>query len=103
MKTENEIPRRNRLDLNEPAELAIYKAMQEVEKMPADVRLTNAGIKLQEARNLVADFIDSPDQVKQREVKKEKWLEKQMQLDKTKSREFYEDIYDQIKGDQINP
>lgn len=58
MKTENEIPRRVRLDLNTPAELAIYNAMIEVEKMPADVRLTNAVIKLSEAKNLVADFVD---------------------------------------------
>lgn len=53
-----ETPRRIRLDLNTPTELAIYEVMQMVEKMPPDVRLTNAGIKLQEARNLVADFID---------------------------------------------
>lgn len=58
MDTLNEIPRRIRLDLNEPAELAIHNAMQEVEKIGADVRLTNAIIKLQEAKNLVADFID---------------------------------------------
>lgn len=42
-----EVPRRIRLDLNEPAEVAIYEAMQAVEKMPADIRLTHAGIKLQ--------------------------------------------------------
>lgn len=53
-----DIPRRNRLDLNMPAELAIYEAIQEVEKLPADVRLTNAVIKLQEAKELVSDFID---------------------------------------------
>lgn len=51
-------PRRIRLDLNSPAEIAIYEAIQAVEKMDADVRLTHAVIKLQEARNLVADFID---------------------------------------------
>jgi hypothetical protein len=50
--------RRQRLDLNEQAELAIYNAMQEVEKIGADVRLTNAVIKLSEAKDLVADFID---------------------------------------------
>lgn len=59
MKTEiNGIPRRIRLDLNRPAELAIHNAMMEVEKMPGDLRLTNAVIKLQEAKNLVSDFID---------------------------------------------
>jgi len=50
--------RKNRLDLMTPAEIAIYKAMEEVEKMEADVRLTNAVIKLQEARDEVAAYID---------------------------------------------
>ena len=54
----NQTPRRIRLDLNLPSEIAIYKAMLAIEEMPGDVRLTNAGIKLQEAKNLVADFID---------------------------------------------
>jgi hypothetical protein len=58
MSDKNEFPRRSRLDLMEPAEKAIYNAAQEVEKIGADVRLTNAVIKLQEARELVADFID---------------------------------------------
>lgn len=51
--------RRNRLDLNTSAELAIYNAMGEVEKAGSDVRLTNALIKLKEARELVANFVDS--------------------------------------------
>lgn len=54
----NDFPRRNRLDLNTPAEKAIYDAIQEVEKVGADTRLTGAVIKLSEARNLVADFVD---------------------------------------------
>jgi hypothetical protein len=49
---------RNRMDLWTPAELAIYNAMREVEKMPASVTLTNAVIKLNEAQSLVADFLD---------------------------------------------
>ena len=56
--TINEIPRRIRLDLNTPAELAIYNAMQEVEKAGADVRLTDAVILLDKARNKVSDFVD---------------------------------------------
>jgi hypothetical protein len=56
--SKNEFPRRSRLDLCEPAELAIYNAMQEVEKLGADVKLTEAIVKLQEAKELVADFID---------------------------------------------
>jgi hypothetical protein len=56
---ETEIPRRNRLDLNTPAERAIYDAMQEVEKIGADTRLTEAVILLSKAKELVADFIDA--------------------------------------------
>src|SRR5574343_1295880 len=50
--------RRNRLDLNTPSELAIYNAMGEVEKIGADERLTNALIKLKDAKELVANFVD---------------------------------------------
>lgn len=53
-----EIPRRNRLDLNTDAELSIYNAMQEVEKIGADLRLTEAIILLAKAKELVADYID---------------------------------------------
>lgn len=53
-----DIPRRNKLYECTPAELAIYNAMVEVEKMDADVRLTDAVIKLQEAKELVADYVD---------------------------------------------
>lgn len=56
---DNEIPRRKRLDLNVPAEKAIYDAMQEVEKLPADVRLTEAVILLTKAKDLVSDFVDA--------------------------------------------
>jgi hypothetical protein len=54
----NNIPRRNRLDLCKPEELAIYNAIEQVEKMGASPELTDAVTKLQEARELVADFID---------------------------------------------
>jgi hypothetical protein len=53
-----EAPRRAILNLMEPAELAIHNAMQEVEKMPADERLTKAVTLLSQAQDLVADFID---------------------------------------------
>lgn len=56
-----EIPRRNQLDKCIPAELAIFTAMQEVEKVGSDVKLTQAIQKLQEAKNLVSDFIDKPE------------------------------------------
>lgn len=55
-----EIPRRNRLDLNTPAEKAIYNAMQEVEKAGCDTRLTEATVLLAKARELVANVVDTP-------------------------------------------
>jgi hypothetical protein len=55
----NEIPRRNQLNKNVEAELAINIAISEVEKLPADVRLTDAVMKLTEAFNLVADYVDA--------------------------------------------
>lgn len=55
----NDIPRRCRVDLMSPAELAIRNACLAVEEMPADVRLTAAVNLLQEARDKVADFIDN--------------------------------------------
>lgn len=54
----NNFPRRSRLDLNEPSELAIRNAIHEVEKMGADVKLTEAITLLSESLNLVSDFID---------------------------------------------
>lgn len=59
MEIENTHPRRSRLDLMSPAEVAIYNAMVEIEKAGADRRLTMALIKLDEAKTLVADFIDN--------------------------------------------
>lgn len=58
LKDDNGFPRRSRLDLCEAAEKIIYDAMQEVEKLGADERLTNAIVKLSEAKDLVSDFID---------------------------------------------
>lgn len=60
----NEIPRRSRIDLLVPAEKAIYDAMQEVEKLAADMRLTEAIILLDKARAKVADFVDGINQDK---------------------------------------
>lgn len=54
----NDLTRRFDLDKCTPSELAIYNAVIEVEKIGADVRLTNAVILLLQARNLVADYVD---------------------------------------------
>lgn len=53
-------PRRNRIDLMAPAELAIRYAVDVVEGLAADARLTKAVILLAEARERVADYIESP-------------------------------------------
>jgi hypothetical protein len=51
--------RRN--DINEmvPSELALYKAMVELEKFTVnDVRLTQASVMLQQVKNLISDVVD---------------------------------------------
>jgi hypothetical protein len=50
--------RRNKVYLNTPAELAIYNAMQEVEKLGASEKLTKAITALSEAKELVGDVVD---------------------------------------------
>lgn len=51
-------PRRARLDLYEPAEKSIHSAVEYIENMGADVRLTDAVIMLQKAKDKVSDYID---------------------------------------------
>lgn len=65
---ENGVPRRMRLDLATPAELAIYNAMQEVEKLPADERLTKAVVLLGQAKEWVADYVDNDNSCIARDV-----------------------------------
>jgi len=52
-------PRRNKLWLNTPAELAIFNAIQEVETVGADVRLTEITNMLVKAKDLLSDYIDN--------------------------------------------
>lgn len=52
------IGRRSRTDHYTPAEAAIRHALEEVEKLSADVRLTDAVCLLAEAQNAVADYVD---------------------------------------------
>lgn len=51
-------PRRIRIDLQTPAEGAIRAAMDAVEALPPDVRLTDAVVLLGKALDRVADFVD---------------------------------------------
>ena len=60
MNTSNKVPRRMRIDLLTPVEKAIYDAMQEVEKLPADIRLTDAVNLLSQAKDKVSDYVDTP-------------------------------------------
>jgi len=54
----NGIPSRCRIDLFSDAEMAIYRAMQAVEKAGGSVALTNAICSLQQARDHVADHME---------------------------------------------
>ena len=54
----NGIPRKNDMLCNVPAELRIHDAVEAVERMEADERLTNAVCKLNEALNLVAEYVN---------------------------------------------
>ncbi len=83
---ENEIPRRIRLDLNTPAELAIYNAMQEVENVGADVKLTEAVILLSKARDLVADYVDS-------KIPTKKWTPEELAMLKSKGYTSFSEGY----------
>ena len=51
--------RRNNLQTMTPAEIAIFNAMQEVEKIGADLKLTEAVVLLAKAKDCVADFVDN--------------------------------------------
>ena len=53
------IPRRNQMQQWCEAERAIFDAIQAVERMAADERLTDAVILLGKAQNRVADFVDN--------------------------------------------
>lgn len=58
-KVTKDLPRRCHLELLSPAEWAIRNAMLQIEKLPADVRLTDAVVLLMTAQAKVADYIDS--------------------------------------------
>ena len=61
MKLVDGVPRRNRIDLQTPAEAAVRAAVAEVEALPPNIRLTKAVLLLDEARNKIADYVDSLD------------------------------------------
>lgn len=55
---ENGIPRRNRIDLFTPAEIAIWQAASAVEDAGAHPLLTEAVLLLKQARDKVADYVE---------------------------------------------
>lgn len=57
-KTENGIPRRDRLDLNSDAELMIRNVIMAVEHLGANPLLTDAIVLLGQARGKVADYVE---------------------------------------------
>ena len=59
MENVTDFPRRNRLDLNTHAELAIHNACLEVEKLGANPKLTEVVVMLAKAKDVLSDFIDS--------------------------------------------
>jgi hypothetical protein len=56
--TGNGFPRKINLHLNVPAEIAVRRAVDEVEKLGADTRLTDAVILLQQAQDKIALYVD---------------------------------------------
>jgi hypothetical protein len=59
MSNDQDFPRRNRIDLFSPGEASIRATVFEIEKMGADVRLTDAVILLGKAQEKVADYVDN--------------------------------------------
>lgn len=55
----NQIPRRNDFTRLTKSEKAILKAMYAVDELPADEKLTEAIVLLQQAKYIVADYIDN--------------------------------------------
>jgi len=53
------IPRRAYLEKQVPAERAIREAIDAVESLPADTRLTDAVVLLGQAKDKVSDYIDA--------------------------------------------
>lgn len=56
--TMNEIPRRCQLDKLTLAELAIHNAIQEIERMGANVTLTRIISTLNIAKDMLSDYVD---------------------------------------------
>lgn len=56
--SDNKFPRRSCVYLLSPAEKAVYDAVQAVENVGADVRLTEAIVLLSQARENLADYFD---------------------------------------------
>ena len=53
-----DFPRKARIDFLTPAETAIHEAIQKIEIMDADTRLTDAILLLIQAQDKVAEYVD---------------------------------------------
>lgn len=56
--SDNKFPRRSCIYLFTPAEKAVYDAIQTVENVGADIRLTEAIVLLSQVREKLADYFD---------------------------------------------
>lgn len=109
---ENEqFPRRICVDQLTPAEKAIYDAVQAVESLQPDVRLTEAVILLQSAREAVADFVDGVEWEDEDEVSDSRYVnpvfERYMnspvrQVPRDRQKEYLDEVY-QTMQEEKNP
>jgi hypothetical protein len=51
-------PRRNRLDLQTPIESLLNEAINKIEELPPDERLTHAQTLISNAKDSLSDYID---------------------------------------------
>lgn len=71
-------PRRNRLDLNTPAELAIHEAIQKVEMVGCHERLTKVIVLLGKAKTHLSDYVD--DEIARKKVEeKHSWSKEEVE------------------------
>lgn len=58
VKSSGGFPRKNNIAYMIPAEKLVHEAIIAIESLGADVKLTNAQIKLQEAAALLSEYVD---------------------------------------------
>ena len=69
-------PRRNNMSRWISQEFTIYNAIQEVEKLGADVLLTDAVILLSQAQDKIADYVEKAKLVYPSKASYDEWMKK---------------------------